>query len=156
MVTSSCTLARRYHLCDAGTGRVLAFARLQKALGNLLLFNKLDKVTATRIVAEMFEMPVDAGEILIQQGDSGAAATKLFVVKSGKFEVRGACMHACKCGQRQCSVHEHAAQDARYRCMQQTRLHVAVTIIIPDACPRASLPRRGKCTCVAAHHAAQA
>lgn len=58
----------------------------QNSLGNLLLFNRLDKPTATRIVSEMFEMPVDAGEILIQQGDSGASATKLFVVKSGKFE----------------------------------------------------------------------
>ena len=55
---------------------------------NLLLFSRLDRITANRIVAEMYALPVQAGEILIQQGDSGDAATKLFVVRSGKFEVR--------------------------------------------------------------------
>jgi len=60
---------------------------LKASLRNLLLFNRLDRVTANRIVSEMYEIPVAAGEILIQQGEVSSAATKLFVVKSGKFEV---------------------------------------------------------------------
>ncbi|EFJ42034.1 hypothetical protein VOLCADRAFT_97912 [Volvox carteri f. nagariensis] len=60
---------------------------LQSSLVNLLLFSRLDRGTAQRIVAHMYMLPVTAGEILIQQGDSGDAATKLFVVRSGKFEV---------------------------------------------------------------------
>lgn len=77
--------------------RALAVVALppQTALGNLLLFGRLGSVTAQRIVSEMYEIPVAAGEILIQQGDSGAAATKLFVVKSGKFEVRGHVQDLC-------------------------------------------------------------
>lgn len=41
-----------------------------------------------KIVQEMFERKVGAGEILIKEGDTGLAATELFVVKTGKFEVR--------------------------------------------------------------------
>ena len=67
----------------------------QTALGHLLLFSRLDKGTAQRIVSEMYEAPVAAGEILIQQGDTGDAATKLFVVKSGKFEVRCSALGLC-------------------------------------------------------------
>lgn len=37
---------------------------------------------------EMYERKVTAGEILIKEGDTGAAASELFVVKSGEFEVR--------------------------------------------------------------------
>ena len=40
-------------------------------------------------VQEMYERKVVAGEILIKEGDTGAAASELFVVKSGEFEVRG-------------------------------------------------------------------
>ena len=36
----------------------------------------------------MCERAVPAGEILIQEGEIGAAASELYVVKSGKFEVR--------------------------------------------------------------------
>ncbi|GFR52827.1 hypothetical protein Agub_g15453, partial [Astrephomene gubernaculifera] len=60
---------------------------IKSSLINLLLFSRLDRVTAQRIVSEMYMLPVLAGEILIQQGDTGDAATKLFVVRSGKFEV---------------------------------------------------------------------
>lgn len=35
----------------------------------------------------MYERKVMAGEILIKEGDTGAAASELFVVKSGEFEV---------------------------------------------------------------------
>lgn len=60
---------------------------LQAALSNVLLFNNLDPSTQIRIVAEMYEKQVAAGDILIQQGDTGVVASQLFVVKSGKFEV---------------------------------------------------------------------
>lgn len=53
----------------------------------MLLFNNLDQSTQIRIVAEMYEKQVAAGDILIQQGDTGVVASQLFVVKSGKFEV---------------------------------------------------------------------
>ena len=38
-------------------------------------------------MTEMHERTVNAGEILINEGDTGLAATELYVVKSGKFEV---------------------------------------------------------------------
>ena len=40
------------------------------------------------LLQEMYERKVTAGEILIKEGDTGAAASELFVVKSGEFEVR--------------------------------------------------------------------
>lgn len=61
---------------------------VQDSLSNLLLFNKLDRFTRQKIVASTYERAVPAGEILIQQGDTGLAASQLYVVKSGKFEVR--------------------------------------------------------------------
>ena len=61
---------------------------MQDSLSNLLLFNKLDKFVQQKIVADTYEKAVPAGEILIQQGDTGLAAAQLYVVKSGKFEVR--------------------------------------------------------------------
>ncbi|GIL65139.1 hypothetical protein Vafri_18948 [Volvox africanus] len=60
---------------------------IKSSLVNLLLFSRLDRGTAQKIVSHMYMLPVAAGDILIQQGDTGDAATKLFVVRSGKFEV---------------------------------------------------------------------
>jgi len=65
-------------------------ARLQGALAKLLIFNRLDAQLQRKIVQEMYERKVGAGEILMKEGDTGLAATELFVVKSGKFEVRSA------------------------------------------------------------------
>ena len=39
------------------------------------------------IVASMFERNISPGEILIKEGDTGLAASELYVVKSGEFEV---------------------------------------------------------------------
>ena len=36
---------------------------------------------------EIYERRVLAGEILIKEGDTGLAASELYVVKSGQFEV---------------------------------------------------------------------
>jgi CRP-like cAMP-binding protein len=47
----------------------------------------------------MYERSVPAGEILIKEGDSGLAASELYVVKTGKFEVRLAQLTACRFGQ---------------------------------------------------------
>lgn len=58
-------------------------------MSKLLLFNRLDSAIQRKVVQEMFERNVAAGEILIKEGDTGLAATELYVVKSGKFEVRG-------------------------------------------------------------------
>jgi cGMP-dependent protein kinase 2 len=60
---------------------------LQGALQKLLVFNRLDLQLQRKIVQEMYERRVEAGEILIKEGDTGLAATELYVVKSGKFEV---------------------------------------------------------------------
>ncbi len=85
--------------------RGLIPSRHQGSLTNLLLFAKLDKFTQQKIVSETYERTVNAGDILIQQGDTGLSATQLYIVKSGKFEVRGrfhAHMH----------MHLHSMQDA--------------------------------------------
>lgn len=60
---------------------------VEQALSKLLLFNQLEQSIQTKIVAETFERETRAGEILIKQGDTGLAASELYVVKSGKFEV---------------------------------------------------------------------
>lgn len=62
---------------------------LQENLNKVLVFNKLDPALQRKVVSEMYERSVPAGEILIKEGDSGLAASELYVVKSGKFEVRG-------------------------------------------------------------------
>ena len=36
----------------------------------------------------MYERTVAAGDILIKEGDVGLAASELYVVKTGEFEVR--------------------------------------------------------------------
>lgn len=61
---------------------------LQGSLAKLLLFNRLEPHLQRKIVQEMHERRVGAGEILMKEGDTGLAATELFVVKEGKFEVR--------------------------------------------------------------------
>lgn len=60
---------------------------LQKALSKLLLFHRLDPSAQAKIVEHTWTRTVPAGEILIQEGEKGLAATELYVVKSGSFEV---------------------------------------------------------------------
>lgn len=64
------------------------WAFIENALSKLLLFNHLEPAVQTKIVAEMYERKVPAGEILIKEGDTGLGANELYVVKQGKFEVR--------------------------------------------------------------------
>ena len=61
--------------------------RAQSSLCNLLLFGRLDKAAQAKIAEHTWERAVAAGEILIQEGEVGLAASELYVVKSGKFEV---------------------------------------------------------------------
>lgn len=61
---------------------------LQENLNKVLVFNKLEPSLQRKVVSEMYERSVSAGEILIKEGDSGLAASELYVVKTGKFEVR--------------------------------------------------------------------
>ncbi|GFR45931.1 hypothetical protein Agub_g7393 [Astrephomene gubernaculifera] len=63
------------------------YAFIENALGRLLLFTRLDPQIQRKIVSEMYERTVPAGDILIKEGDTGLAAAELYVVKSGKFEV---------------------------------------------------------------------
>jgi hypothetical protein len=56
----------------------------------VLLFKNLDSSMQRKIVENMWERTVPAGEILIQEGETGVAASELYVVKEGKFEVRAA------------------------------------------------------------------
>lgn len=53
----------------------------------MLLFNHLDAAQQRSIVEAMYERPVPAGEILIQEGETGLGASELYVVKEGEFEV---------------------------------------------------------------------
>lgn len=53
----------------------------------MLLMGKLEASTQLRVVQEMYERKVTAGEILIKEGDTGLAASELYVVKEGEFEV---------------------------------------------------------------------
>lgn len=54
----------------------------------MLLFDKLEADVQRKIVVEMYERRINAGDILIQEGDVGLAASELYVVKEGEFEVR--------------------------------------------------------------------
>jgi len=63
------------------------YATIVASLNKLLLFGRLETTVQTKVVAEMYERKVRAGEILIKEGDKGVAARELYVVKSGDFEV---------------------------------------------------------------------
>lgn len=56
-------------------------------LAKVLLFNRLDVLQQRAIVQAMYERPIPAGEIIIQEGDTGMGASELYVVKKGEFEV---------------------------------------------------------------------
>ncbi|KAL4446356.1 hypothetical protein ABPG77_003163 [Micractinium sp. CCAP 211/92] len=60
---------------------------IEECLNKVLLFNNLDRGSQRKVVREMYERPIAAGEILIQEGDTGLGASELYVVKTGEFEV---------------------------------------------------------------------
>jgi CRP-like cAMP-binding protein len=62
-------------------------------LAKLLVFGDLDSATQHKVVSEMYERRVAAGEILIKEGDTGLAASELYVVKEGDHPLpEGACV----------------------------------------------------------------
>jgi len=62
-------------------------SRPQDCLRKMLLFDKLEADVQRKIVTEMYARKINAGDILIQEGDVGLAASELYVVKEGEFEV---------------------------------------------------------------------
>lgn len=58
-----------------------------ECLNRLLIFDHIDASKQKGIVESMYERHVPAGEILIQEGDTGLGASELYIVKSGEFEV---------------------------------------------------------------------
>lgn len=132
---------RQRSACVAPTTRLRAppVCNTQASLGALLLFGRLDKAAQSKIADHMWERSVAAGEILIQEGEVGLAASELYVVKAGKFEVRRverqrdgahtrarviACAHAAACmglhGARMCAhatTCAHAAAATAWPCM---------------------------------------
>lgn len=50
----------------------MALVASQECLNKVLLFNNLDRGSQRKVVREMYERPIAAGEILIQEGDTGA------------------------------------------------------------------------------------
>lgn len=67
-----------------------AICCVQSSLSKLLLFERLDKASQIKVVEHTWTRKVSAGEILIQEGETGLAASELYVVKDGAFEVRPA------------------------------------------------------------------
>ena len=53
----------------------------------VLFFGQLEDGLRARIATDMYERRVSAGEILIQEGDTGLTAAELYIVKDGEFEV---------------------------------------------------------------------
>ena len=63
------------------------FPFLIQALGKLLIFDNLPHEKQVKLCANMYSTDVAAGEILIREGEEGVAASELYIVKSGDFEV---------------------------------------------------------------------
>lgn len=61
---------------------------IAECLTNLLLFHEFDSAQQIdMIVSGMYERPIPAGEILIQEGEAGFGIDEMYIVKSGEFEV---------------------------------------------------------------------
>ena len=63
------------------------FPFLMEALSKLLIFANLSPEKQATLCSNMYEREIAAGEILIREGEEDAAASELYVVKSGDFEV---------------------------------------------------------------------
>lgn len=88
-----------------------------------------------KIVADTYERTIPAGEILIQQGDTGVAAAQLYVVKSGKFEVSKTLLGSL--GPHMLEVHIMAALAILTSCMctSYQRFLVRGADFAPCTCP---------------------
>ncbi len=63
----------------------------------MLLFNNLDRAAQRKVAREMYERPIAAGEILIQEGDTGAGAV---------WVLPECCHYCCCCLQREPLLHQ--------------------------------------------------
>ncbi|WZN58634.1 cAMP-dependent protein kinase [Chloropicon roscoffensis] len=81
-------LSRKPSLPDrASSALEKDFPFLLEALNKLLIFAQLPPDKQATVCSNMYEREIDAGEILIREGEEGVAASELYVVKSGDFEV---------------------------------------------------------------------
>lgn len=65
--------------------------RPQESLTKVLLFNNLDKAAQRKVAREMYERPIAAGEILIQEGDTGACRCWVLGAAGAKLCSCGCC-----------------------------------------------------------------
>ena len=63
------------------------FPFLIQALSKLLIFGNLSPEKQATLCSNMYVIDIPAGEILIREGEEGVAASELYVVRSGDFEV---------------------------------------------------------------------
>ncbi|GFH15067.1 uncharacterized protein HaLaN_11227, partial [Haematococcus lacustris] len=70
-----------------GSERAHPHALHSGALSKLLIFNSMDNQSQRMLVQNMYKRQVTAGEILVDQGSTGLAATQLYVIESGSFEI---------------------------------------------------------------------
>jgi hypothetical protein len=110
---------------------------LQKALSKLLLFDRLEPAAQAKVVEHTWMRSVAAGEILIQEGETGLAATELYVVKSGTFEVGRDASWSCQLSASACRTAAEAVLPA-LRIMQQC-LSAAVTLSMLHTAPTSLL-----------------
>lgn len=68
----------------------------QECLNKVLLFNNLDRGSQRKVVREMYERPIAAGEILIQEGDTGAHAE----TRHAEVCCAAPCMHSASLASR--------------------------------------------------------
>jgi hypothetical protein len=86
--SSSTQHTRQPPACPCPPARVCVL-HTQAALSKLLLFDRMGDAAQAKVADNMWTRRVGAGEILIQEGETGLAASELYVVKDGSFEVRG-------------------------------------------------------------------
>ena len=70
---------------------------LQQCLNKLLLMGKLDAAVQRKVVQEMYERKVTAGEILIKEGDTGGLGWLLFQTPGVPLLSVGELGRPCSC-----------------------------------------------------------
>lgn len=105
----------------------------QGSLAKLLLFDRLDKTAQAKIVENTWVRAVAAGEILIQEGETGLAASELYVVKYGTFEVRTSNGRQQQQGQQQAALPAGSTAQPRESLGARTCMPTARAVAAPPA-----------------------
>ena len=63
------------------------FPPLEESMDKLLVFKDMPRAQKRKVLSQMWEIEVEPGQILIQEGATGDDAQEMYVVKSGYFEV---------------------------------------------------------------------